>query len=990
MSSVPENQYQSVAANSHPSFSWVKSQYIDSLQLEVQHFRHNKTGAEHYHFASQSEENVFLVALRTIPTDSTGVAHILEHTALCGSEKYPVRDPFFMMLRRSLNTFMNAFTSSDWTAYPFASQNNKDYFNLLDVYLDAVFFSRLDPLDFAQEGHRVEFEDAADSDSDLVFKGVVFNEMKGAMSSPVSVLWQAASKYLYPSSTYHFNSGGEPEDIPDLTYPQLKQFYQTHYHPSNALFMTYGDIPAAELQNRFEENVLAKFEPLGKTISVANEKRYHAPLRVQEYYAVEDDTNAKTHHVLGWLLGDSIDLKQQLEAQLLSNVLLQDSAAPLRRALETTELGSAPSPLCGLEDSNKEMSFICGIEGSEPQHAVAFEKLVLETLEKVAENGVPKEQVEAVLHQLELSQREVQGDGFPYGLQLILSGLPTAVHRGDPIEILNLDPVLVDLRESIQDESYIKNLARRLLLDNQHRVQLSLLPDTNISARKAEAEKQRLADIKAGLDEAERTQIVNLAEALQARQNKQDDPGILPKVGVEDIPDTITIPTPDFTNKLAGRSLTWYSRGTNGLSYQHLIHRLPELDEQQLALLSHYSSLLPELGVGERDYLETQAWQTRITGGVSASAQVRGAVDDVQDVQGYFSLSSKSLLRNHAAMTDLLCETLHAVRFNETTRIKDLLSQKRAAAEQGITGNGHLLAVGAASSRMSSAANLAFRTSGLQGISSLQKLDDSLQNEDTSTQALESLCNTLQGIHAAVLTSPTQFLAIAEREAYESCVSQLADQWNDVEERLDDVQQRFRLEALRDSVRQLWTTNTQVNFCAKVYPTVPSGHKDAAALWVLGEFMKNGFLHRVIREKGGAYGAGAGQNSDVGAFRFLSYRDPRLEETLQDFDGAVAWMLEEQHKAAQLEEAILGIVSSIDKPGSPAGEARTAHYNTLFGRSPEQRQAQRASILEVTIDDLRAVTERYLLAGNSSVAVVTNTDNANRCLETAEWDVFNL
>jgi len=205
----------------HSAFEPVRQQRVESLNLEVQEFRHRETGAMHFHLAAENSENVFLVALRTVPEDSTGVAHILEHTALCGSERYPVRDPFFMMLRRSLNTFMNAFTSSDWTAYPFASQNRKDFNNLLEVYLDAVFFSRLDPLDFAQEGHRVEFAEADNPQSELVFKGVVFNEMKGAMSSIPSVLWGKLCEHLFPTTTYHYNSGGEPENIPDLSYDEL-------------------------------------------------------------------------------------------------------------------------------------------------------------------------------------------------------------------------------------------------------------------------------------------------------------------------------------------------------------------------------------------------------------------------------------------------------------------------------------------------------------------------------------------------------------------------------------------------------------------------------------------------------------------------------------------------------------------------------------------------------------------------------------------------
>lgn len=324
----------------HPAFEYLRTERIESLNIDVEEYRHRITGAQHIHIAADNPENVFLVALRTVPSDSSGVAHILEHTALCGSEKYPVRDPFFMMIRRSLNTFMNAMTSSDWTAYPFASQNKKDFYNLLDVYLDAVFFSRLDELDFAQEGHRIEFAETDNPDSPLVYKGVVFNEMKGAMSSVPSTLWHTLCEHLYPTTTYHYNSGGDPEHIPDLTYQQLKDFYKTHYHPSNAIFMTFGDIPAIELQEKFESEALSRFEKLDRLISVPDEKRYQTPIQVTESYALNEagGTERKTHIILGWLMGLSTDLEASMEAQLLSSVLLDNSASPLQHALETTDL----------------------------------------------------------------------------------------------------------------------------------------------------------------------------------------------------------------------------------------------------------------------------------------------------------------------------------------------------------------------------------------------------------------------------------------------------------------------------------------------------------------------------------------------------------------------------------------------------------------------------------------------------------------------------
>jgi len=977
---------ESSTTNAHDSFRWLRSQFIESLNLEVQEFEHRETGAMHYHLASDSPENVFLVALRTVPTDSCGVAHILEHTALCGSEKYPVRDPFFMMLRRSLNTFMNAFTSSDWTAYPFASQNKKDFSNLLDVYLDAVFFSRLDPLDFAQEGHRVEFAEPENPDSELVFKGVVFNEMKGAMSSTISTLWQTVTKYLYPETTYHFNSGGEPEDIPNLTYEQLLAFYRTHYHPSNAIFMTFGDMPADELQKRFHEQALQRFERLDVTIDVPDEKRYHAPVAVQEYYSAEKNDDHKVHHVLAWLLGESSDLHAQLEAHLLSNVLLSDSSSPLRLALETSDLGSSPSPLCGLEDSNREMCFMCGLEGSTAANAEAFEQLVLGTLQQVAEQGIELARVEAVLHQLELTQREVRGDGMPYGLGLILSGLSAAIHRGDAIATMNLDPVLEQLRESIQDPDYIKGLTRQLL-NNMHRVRLSLLPDAELDQRKTAAEAQRLAKMKAGLNASEKQQIIDLTKALAERQEQVDDVDILPKVGIEDVPLEMAIASGEIV-ELKAMPCHYFVQGTNGLAYQQVVIDLPDLEPELLDILPYYTSCLTELGIGDRDYLDVQAWQSQVAGSIHASTSVRGAVDNEQQVKGYLSLSAKSLSRNFGALCELVYETLHNVRFDEVDRIRDLIAQRRAAAEQSVTGNGHGLAMQAACGGMSPAAAMTHRLTGLQGISNLKKLDDSLKGEEAN-QAITTLLDKMKKLHRLIMAAPSQVLLIGEAEHKAQYVQAFSAQWEDdpVEGSKGSV---FSLPEIRTQVKQLWITNTQVNFCAKAYPTVPVEHADSATLTVLGEFLKNGYLHRVIREQGGAYGGGASQDSSCAAFRFYSYRDPRCQDTLDDFDASLRWLLETEHSEQALEEAILGVVSSIDKPASPAGEAKQAFHNNLFGRTPEQRAGFRRRVLAVKLEDFGPVVERYLQPEKASVAVISSAEKSQLLADLEDYQQLTL
>lgn len=960
-------------ATAHSSFTLLRSQTIDSLNLQVEEYQHNVTGAQHIHIAADNNENVFLVALRTVPEDSRGVAHILEHTALCGSEKYPVRDPFFMMIRRSLNTFMNAFTSSDWTAYPFASQNSKDFDNLLDVYLDAVFFSRLDPLDFAQEGHRLEFSEANNTDSELVYKGVVFNEMKGAMSSATSVLWQTLSKYVFPSSTYHHNSGGDPECIPDLSYEQLQTFYQTHYHPSNATFMTFGDRSAKSLQERFDTQVLQRFEKLNKTISVPDEKRYYAPLRVEEAYACdEESTQSKTHIVTAWLLGHSANLEKNLHAQLLSAVLLENSASPLQKALETTSLGSSPSPLCGLEDSQKELLFVAGIEGSESKHSLAVEKLVLDAITDVANNGVSQSRLEACLHQLELQQREISGDSYPYGLQLILTSLSSAIHRGDAVALLDLDPALEKLRQQIQQPNFIQDIAKELLLDNPHRVTLTLRPDDTLSGKRVTAEVSALANIKAGLSDAEKQRIVQQSHDLQQRQQQVDDDAVLPKVGLEDIPADLPQPSQQSLSQDSDNQLDiqYFTAGTNGLVYQQVILPLPELNDAEKQLLPYYTSCLTELGVGDKDYLATQDWQSEVCGSLYAYTSIRSDLDDVQNVHGYMILSGKGLQRNHQALCELMLHSLEQVKFSEHKRIGELVSQIRARREMSITGNGHSLAMLAAASGACGLAQYSHTTSGLAGIQAIKTLDDNLQQADKLKQFAQQMC----GLHQKILQNSQQLLLISDEKNVQTALKTLQTQWQTPVTKATAAEHNthFSLVANSQTINQFWQANTQVNFCARAYPTVNSDHADAPALTVLGGFLRNGYLHRTIREQGGAYGGGASQDSNCAAFRFYSYRDPRFSETLEDFDQSIQWLLNEEHQWQAVEEAILGVISGIDKPSSPSGESKSTFFNNLHGRDAAQRKRFRDAVLKVTASDLQRVARTYLTSDKASTAVIGN------------------
>lgn len=947
------------------SFKLIDRTPIDSLNIEVQHYEHISTGAVHYHLACDHEEKAFMVALRTMPTDSTGVAHILEHTALCGSEKYPVRDPFFMMTRRSLNTFMNAMTSSDWTAYPFASQNDKDFNNLLDVYLDAVFFSRLHELDFAQEGHRVEFSEADNSNSPLEYKGVVFNEMKGAMSSAVSQLWQGISSYLFPTTTYHHNSGGEPNCITDLTYEQLLEFYRTHYHPSNAIFMTFGKLDVEEIQQKFEEQALSRFERQDKQWRVPNEKRYTAPIAVEQHYALDgEDLSKSTHHVMGWLLGDSTDLDAQLEAHLVSQILLDNSASPLRKALEQTPLAGSPSPMCGLEDSNREMSFLCGVSGSEPEHALAIQELILETLEQVAKEGVPSSMIEASLHQLELHQREIGGDHYPYGLQLMINALSAAVHYGDPVSLINLEPALLRLREKALQPNFLQEAVQRLLLDNQHRVRFTLRPDNQISQRAKDMERTELDAMAASLSEQQKIEIIERTKALEERQAQVDDAGMLPQVTLADIKPECSYlaPTAKYDQAL---TTTEYVVGTNGLIYQQLIGEMPSLSAEQISQLPFFTLAWTEVGAGGNDYLEQQQRQTASLGSLSAYVSIKPKVNDSEQLLSNLIMSGKALANKADDFTQIVKETWQAADFSEESRLIELLNQVKTQREQSITGNGHGLAMSLASAPLSTAAAVSDALSGLPQIKQLKSwLAKSEQDPSSLSQSLANIAKEISDPSEALLIHDEQG-ATAQRDALFSAWPQ----------KTQLQQTDFSWDAKPTAT--YWLVDSQVNFCAWALPSVTMEHPDAPLLAVLSAILRNGFLHTAIREKGGAYGAGASQDSAMGCFKFFSYRDPRVEGTFADFNSSIDWVLNQKSGDDLVEQAILGLIGSMDRPGSPAGEARQFFHLDRNGRTLALRQQFRQRLLACQWQDVQRVAKQYLQGQIGSKAVVAPRGSEN-------------
>ena len=787
------------------------------------------------------------------------------------------------------------------------------------------------------------------------------------MSSPTDQLYHQLAYHLFPETTYHYNSGGDPKEIPDLSYEQLVEFYKTHYHPSNAVFMTFGNQNAYDLQEQFETLALHKFSK-GTTLYSTPEKRLTAPIEVTESYAVDsEDLKDKTFHVMSWLLPETSDIKLRLGMRLVEGILLENSASPLRHYLETCGYAQSTGPLMGVDDSNFEMTFYCGVQGSNAEYAENFKSGVLNILQDVASKPVDTDLVDAILHQIELHQREINGDGTPYGLSLILNGLGSAIHHNDPIHVWDVDSAIEQVKEELKDPMWLSNLIQIHLLDNPHRVKMTLVPDATKSVKEQQAEQARLAEITANLTEDQKIEIQEKTEALKKRQDTPDDLELLPKVGLEDVPADLHIVQGQLREIICNgldTPLNLYHAGTNGIYYQQVLIQIPD-EIVQSPYFNLLSILMGEVGAGEYDYLELQQLQTAVSGGLGMGASLRSKVDNKDRISAWLTLTTKSLTQKLDAI-QLLKLAFEQLRFDEKDRIIELLQQRKTRWQSRLSGSGHSYAMQTASRQMSALARRDYHNTGL---GALNWLSDLVTKIDQDEDAYHALIAELQAIHRKLLQAPKQFLLVCEEHHSDRLVEEVQNVWDKLQVNKEPVT-LTQVEQVNTANDEAWLIQTNVQFCASAYQAVDVAHADAAPLMVLAAYLRNGFLHSAIREKGGAYGGGASYDGNACSFRFYSYRDPRLAETFNDFEASVQWLLNTEQQPHQLEEAILGLVASMDKPGSPAGEAITACYALLHARTPKFRKMLRERLLNVTLDDLNRVAKQYLLQQKPVKAVV--------------------
>ncbi len=950
---------------------------LEEIDAVLYRLEHLATGTRHIHLSNSDKENTFGVTFKTVPVDSTGVAHILEHTVLCGSEKYAVHDPFFSMLKRSLSTFMNAFTASDWTMYPFSTQNRKDYYNLMDVYLDAAFFPNIDELSFKQEGHRLEFEGDGEGNEAqrLVYKGVVYNEMKGAMSSPDQVMGRSMLNALYPDTTYSNNSGGEPSDIPELTHEQLMAFHKRHYHPSNAYFYTYGNLPLSDHLAFIADKVMGRFDRIDPGTDVPEQPRWSAARTARYTYplAANEETDKRSQICLAWLACDIRDTFEVLVLSVLEQILLGNAASPLRKALMDSGLGSALSDATGYDADNRDTLFACGLKNVNEEAADAIEKIIFDVLAELADQGIDPDAISSAIHQIEFHRKEVSNTPYPYGIKLMLMVIGSWLHGGDPERILQLDADFERLHREIAGGNFLEKRIRSYFLDNPHRVRMVLTPDQQKAPQETQRVEAELREKLSRLDEPSRARIKADAVALKARQESQEDVSCLPTLALADVPPEIQAYAPsEICADLALRS---YALPTSGIYYFNAAGGAAGVPEALLPWVPFFCYAFSKMGTRRHDYAEMARRMDAATGGVGLSSQVRVLYGQSDSCLPIIQLSAKCLNRNIDPMYAIVEELVGEIDFGNLKRLRQLLGEYRSALESMIVQNGHRLAISLSSRAFGPASALSEMWHGIDQVRTIRTF-----SEQIDEKRVEALSGDLADIAKGLFTPENLIMAaIGEADAVSAATSRTGSSPVFSAFNRNASNAAFPLLDLKVD-RQLpyegWSTSTAVSFVAQTMPAVDYRDPDAPPLAVLSKILRSLYLHREIREKGGAYGGFALFNAENGLFSMASYRDPHIVQTLKVYAEAAEFVQSAPIDDGDIHEAILQVCSEIDKPDPPGPGARKAFFRWIVGLTDEDRRTYKTSLMKVSLDDVRRVAAKYLDPANarSGIAVVSGNE----------------
>ncbi len=943
-------------------FVLLRDVQIPELATRARLYRHEATGAELLSLENADENKCFGITFRTPPRDSSGVPHIMEHSVLGGSQRFPAKDPFIELSKGSLKTFLNAFTAEDKTMYPVASTNTQDLYNLIDVYMDAVLHPLLTDKTFQQEAWHYEPDGA---DAELTVKGVVYNEMRGAYSSPDSLLYRYGRQVLFPDTTYALDSGGDPDVIPTLTYPQFLDFHATYYHPSNALIFFYGDDDSDERLRRMA-GYLQGYERREIDGSVALQEAFSAPRRETRRYPVspDEEQDAKAMVTVGWLLPEATDVVLTMSLDILAHILVGTSASPLCKALIDSDLGEDLAG-AGLDTDVRQCYFSTGLRGSRSADAQRIEDLIVGTLTDLWRGGIDADTVEASLNTIEFDLRENNTGRFPRGLSLMMRALSTWGYGGDPLApIAFQEPLEAVRREVRSNPRYFEGLIERYLLANTHRVTLVLEPDRGMGERQQAAEREALNRARAAMSPSELEAIACAAGELKAHQETPDTPEALasiPGLSLADLdPQTPTIPVVEST--LVGTPVLYHDLFTNGIVYADLAMDVHVLPQSLLPYLELFAECLTEIGTDDEDYVALSQRIGRKTGGIDHAVLV-SAVESQSEAATWLILRAKATLAQAPDMFEILRDILLKVHLDNRERLRQLVLETKAGMEAGIVSSGHSVANGRLRAAYDEADWVSEQTGGIDYLFFVRRLAREVDQDWPAVLGRLEEVRRLLVNRAGMLANIT--VDAAHWDAVNAPLASL------IESLPAGAPEHARWERAQVVQNEALTVPSQVNYVAKGANLYALGYQYDGSAAVIANHVRGTWMWERVRVQGGAYGGFCSFDMRSGVWSYVSYRDPNLLRTLDVYDRTGDFLRNLDLPESELTKSIIGTIGAMDAYMLPDAKGYTSLIRYLVHDTDALRQARRDQILGTTVDDFRAlapVLDRVREAG--SVVVV--------------------
>ncbi|KAJ5373893.1 hypothetical protein N7517_005899 [Penicillium concentricum] len=978
-------------------FTLQEKKHVPELHLTAVWLKHDKTDADYMHVARDDKNNVFGIGFKTNPPDATGVPHILEHTTLCGSEKFPIRDPFFKMLPRSLSNFMNAFTASDHTTYPFATTNQQDFQNLLSVYLDATLHPLLKESDFRQEGWRLGPEDPRAGESvpgetkkqlsleDIVFKGVVYNEMKGQISDANYLYYIRFKESIFPSLN---NSGGDPEYITDLTHKQLSEFSKRNYHPSNSKILTYGDMPLADHLQQIGA-VLDGFQkgqadtdiklPLDLTKGPLN---VTVPGPVDTF--ASEDKQHKTS--TSWYMGDTTDIVETFSVGIVSSLLLDGYGSPMYRALVESGLGSSFTPNTGLDPSGRTPIFSVGLNGVTEAEAPNIKNVIQKVFRESVSAGFSEEKVRGFLHQLELSLRHKTAN---FGIGVMEKTISTWLNGSNPMKELAWNDVINEFKSRYAKPGYLESLVEKYLINDQCMTFTMVGTPTfnkELDEKEVVRKDKKLAQLIEEHGSVEKAVTKLGEEELELLKIQEDahnaDLSCLPTLRVKDI-SREKERKPVRESKVEGADVVWREAPTNGLTYFQALNDFVDLPDELRLLMPLFNDCVMRLGTANRSM---EQWEDLIklkTGGISTSSFLVSSPTHLDQFKEGMQFSGFAIDKNIPEMLEMLSVLVTETDFTSPAApamIQELLRMTTNGALDAIAGTGHRFAVNAAAASLSRSFWVQEQQSGLE---QLQATANLLRDAESSPERLQELIEKLRLIQSfAISSSKLRVRIVCEKESAGDNES-ILQKWISGLPRTQSPSANIT-SSFKSADKAFYDMPYKVYYSGQATQTVPFVDPSSAPLSILSQLLTHNYLHPEIREKGGAYGAGASNGPIKGIFTFMSYRDPNPLNSLKVFKNSGIFARDRAWSEREIEEAKLGIFQGLDAPVSVDDEG--ARY-FMSGVTHEMDQRWREQVLDVTAKDVNAAAEKFLVNGSRQATCVLGE---KKDWADSEWELRKL